>query len=163
MGKIGGVGAWGWLTCDHVLDECPACSLSSGRRRLALPAAAWCLLGEAERAGFSTAVVASAAWEGTLAQLLGSVHHGVLLQRLLNADAGAWLLSSRACAMCPVMMCTGMSAGRPFGFCCGGKSEIRELEQRKCFLMLVVGEEQPCPGKPWCGLLSAFRGGGDIL
>lgn len=38
-----------------------------------------------------------------------------------------------------------MSAGRPFGCCCGGKSEIRELEQRKCFLMLAVGEEDTLP------------------
>lgn len=100
--KIGAVGTWGWLTCD-VLGRTFICFLSSGWSRLALPAAAQCLLEEAEHAGFSMAVVASAAREGTLAQLLGSAHHGTLLQRvfLLNADAGAWRPSSRACAMSP--------------------------------------------------------------
>lgn len=94
------------LTCDHVLDERPACSPSSGSSRLVLAAAAWCLLGEVEHASSSTAVVVSAAREGTLAQLLGSAHHVMLLQGVfmaedLNAEAGAWLLSSKAHAMSP--------------------------------------------------------------
>lgn len=89
-----------------MLDECPARSTSSGRSRLVLAAAAWCLLGGVEHASSSTAVVVSAAWEVTLAQLLGSAHHGMLLQgvfmaEVLNAEAGAWLLSSKACAVSP--------------------------------------------------------------
>lgn len=106
MVKIGGVGAWGWLTPDHVLNERPACFMSSRRSRLALPAAAWGLLGKAEHAGFSMAVVVSAAQAASLAQLLGSAHHSTLLQGVfmpgvLNAEAGAWLLSSKACAVFP--------------------------------------------------------------
>lgn len=38
-----------------------------------------------------------------------------------------------------------MSAGWRFGCCCGGKSEVGELEQRKRFLMWVFGEEDVLP------------------
>lgn len=40
MVKISGVGAWGWLTRDHVFGEGPACFMSGRRSRLAFPAAA---------------------------------------------------------------------------------------------------------------------------
>lgn len=90
----------GWLARDHVLNECPACFVSSSLGCSLVPPwrsrTCWFFYG-------SGGISCSGRNPGSAAGVSPPWHvtQGVCMLGVLNAEACAWLLPSKACAMSP--------------------------------------------------------------